>query len=86
MKTYTASMAIVIALLSSFSLAGWVADNLDDSVGQIAGNDEVARAAARQALRRVDPVEAVHKLTPLVGDARPQVYSAAMNTSSDSVG
>jgi HEAT repeat protein len=85
MNTYLAKCMLVLSMLLSLPGATWIATRIDDYVAQIGGDDEVARVAARQALRREDPVEAVHKLLPLVGHAKPQVWWAALNTISDIV-
>ncbi len=85
MKTYLMKCTMVLAMLACLPGAAWVAANLDDLVAQIGGGDEVARMAARQALRREDPVAAVHRLVPLVAHPKPQVWWAALNTISDIV-
>lgn len=79
MMRWTITTMVLLAAGMPMVLAG----NVDDLVAQIGGNDEVARAQARQALRREDPVEAVHKLLPLVGRNETLVYWTAMHTISD---
>ncbi len=72
--------AALLAVLCASAAVG--APNLDALVGQLSGEDELARAEARQLLPRAG-VQAVPRLLPLLADSDARVWWAAFNVLSD---
>ncbi len=60
---------------------GWAAD-VDALVAALAGDNDVARSAARQMLAR-ESAAVVPKILPLIKDTKPAVWKAAFNVLAD---
>lgn len=79
---YTCWMAVAIVALSLGAVAAW-GSTTDALIADLAGQDEVARARARQLLPRGDIVAATPKVVALVGHENQAIWRAAFNVLMD---